>query len=95
MKLKALALAVVTALSTVTFQSNQAKAHNDAAIIAGAIILGLGAAAITSHKYERRRYEHRRTRQYETCDRYGCYYSDRYGQEYYRGDRIYRERRYY
>jgi len=95
MKIKAMALAALTAISTVSFQSHQAKAHDDAAVIAGAIILGLGAAAIASHKYHRRHNEYRRSRHYETCDRYGCYYYDRYGREYYRGDRVYRERRYY
>lgn len=95
MNFKAIALATLTAFSSSFLPVNQAKAHNDGAVIAGAIILGLGAAIIASDKYERRRYEHRRSRHVERCDQYGCYYYDRHGTRYYRGDRVYREWRHY
>lgn len=82
--------------STLIFTSlpiNQAEAHGrgrGAAIAAGALILGLGiAAAAAEDRHHRRRFRYHAG----DCDRYGCYYYDRFGTEFYRGDRIYEERR--
>jgi hypothetical protein len=92
MKFKALVLSALVAFSAMPTQ--QAEAHGrgrGAAIAAGALILGLGIAAAAADERHYRR--HYRQREYYggNCDRYGCFYYDRYGTEHYRGNRIYRE----
>lgn len=97
MKFPALILSGLVAFSALFSSTESAKAHDDAAaIVAGSIFLGLGIAAIASERRRDRRWRrHHYDSYYGPCDRYGCYYYDRFGTEYYRGDRIYRERRHH
>lgn len=91
MNIKGIFLSMLVALSAMQMTSTPAEArHRGAAIAAGAIFLGLaiaGAAAAHDHEYRYREHHHHRS----DCDRHGCYYYDRYDNEHYRGDRIYRE----
>lgn len=90
MNIKGLFLSMLVALSAMQMTSAPAEAgHRGAAIAAGAIFLGLAIAGAAAHDHGHRHHHHRRHR--GDCDRHGCYYYDRYGNEHYRGDRIYRE----